>query len=279
MLALVITGCSNDGGPANSTSGTQRANRGEHDHDGEHGREGRGEHDRDGDDHHGEAGEESGIELALNDTYDHTRNGARLILAYDAKSNSFIGTVENTTDKTLDQVRVEVHLSNGKELGPTTPADLEPGKKMDVKLAAATKDFDGWTAHPEVGRGEHGREGRGEHPRRSTGLRSDVQLAEEETRVVIQIVKFETELSEDEVLATARDRLGDFRALPGLIQKYYVKLSEPNRYGGVYIWDSIESLSKFRASELAASIPREYKVKGEPKVEILDALFELRTQP
>ncbi len=46
LLALVITGCSNDGGPANSTSGTQRANRGEHDHDGEHGREGRGEHPR-----------------------------------------------------------------------------------------------------------------------------------------------------------------------------------------------------------------------------------------
>ena len=99
----------------------------------------------------GEEGEESSTELALSKTYDEVRNGARLILAYDAKSNSFNGTVENTTDKTLKRVRVEVHLSNGKELGPTTPADLKPGIKRDVKLTATNKDFDGWTAHPEVG--------------------------------------------------------------------------------------------------------------------------------
>ena len=48
------------------------------------------------------------------------RNGARLILSYDAASNSFKGTVENTTSNVLTRVRVEVHLSNGAELGPTT---------------------------------------------------------------------------------------------------------------------------------------------------------------
>ena len=100
------------------------------------------------------------------------RNGARLILTYDAQSNSFKGTVENTTDETLKQVRVEVHLSNGKELGPTTPADLAPGEKREVQLTATSTDFDRWTAHPEVGEsehshgeehGEHDREGENEH--------------------------------------------------------------------------------------------------------------------
>ena len=114
--------------------------------------------------HTAEEGEESGTELALNETYDKVRNGARLILAYDAQTNSFIGTVENTTDETLKQVRVEVHLSNGKELGPTPSADLAPGEKRDVQLIATSTDFDGWTAHPEVGEGEHGSGGgRGEH--------------------------------------------------------------------------------------------------------------------
>ena len=85
-------------------------------------------------------------------------------MTYDAQNNSFNGTVENTTDKTLQRVRVEVHLSNGKELGPTTPADLAAGEKRDVKLSATSKDFDGWSAHPKVGIGEHGGgEGRGEH--------------------------------------------------------------------------------------------------------------------
>lgn len=115
-----------------------------------------------------EDGEESGAELALNETYDRVRNGARLILTYDAQNNSFKGTVENTTDETLKQVRVEVHLSNGKELGPTPAADLAPAQKRDVQLIATSTNFNGWTAHPEVGEGEHGSDGegkRGEHDR------------------------------------------------------------------------------------------------------------------
>ena len=113
-----------------------------------------------------EDGEESGAELALNETYARVRNGARLILTYDAQNNSFNGTVENTTSETLKQVRVEVHLSNGKELGPTPAADLAANEKRDVQLIATSTDFDGWTAHPEVGEGEHGGGSeRGEHSR------------------------------------------------------------------------------------------------------------------
>ena len=50
-----------------------------------------------------DSGEESSTELTLNETYDNVRNGARLILAYDEQSNSFKGTVANTTDETLTQ--------------------------------------------------------------------------------------------------------------------------------------------------------------------------------
>jgi len=106
--------------------------------------------------------EESGTELALDENYDVVRNGVRLILSYDAQSNSFKGFVENTTDNTLKQVRVEVHLSNGIELGPTTPTDLNPGESIDVNLQATNKDFDGWTAHPEVGESRGGEHGHGE---------------------------------------------------------------------------------------------------------------------
>ena len=165
MLAAVTSGCSTDAEAGDQDSSSIAESRGEHGRDG--GERG-GEHDRDGDRHHGEEGEESGTELALDASYDAVRNGVRLILAYDAQSASFHGTVKNTTSKTLKRVRVEVHLSNGKELGPTTPTDLDPGEERSVKLTATDKDFDRWTAHPEVGSGEHGRgehdrEGRSEH--------------------------------------------------------------------------------------------------------------------
>ncbi len=105
-------------------------------------------------------GEEgSGAQLALDDTFDAVRGGARLVLNYDAPSNAFIGTVENTAGNNLNQVRIEVHLSNGTELGPTTPMDLAPGEVIGIHLPATQASFTGWVAHAEVGGGEAG----GEH--------------------------------------------------------------------------------------------------------------------
>ena len=98
-----------------------------------------------------ESGEESGTQFGLNETFDEIRAGARLVLSYDPDANAFIGTVENTTGAALSRVRVEVHLSNGTELGPTTPIDLEPGQVVDVNLPATNRPFTSWSAHPEVG--------------------------------------------------------------------------------------------------------------------------------
>lgn len=94
--------------------------------------------------------------------------------------------------------------------------------------------------------------------------------------MIIQIIKFESALSEDDVMAVAEERAPQFREIPGLLQKYYVKLDRPNHYGGVYIWDSTESLSAYRESDLAASIPVAYKVIGKPSIEVLNGLFQLR---
>ena len=116
----------------------------------------------------GASDEESTVQLALTDTYDNIRNGAHLIMAYDAASNSFKGTVTNTTGSILPQVRVEIHLSNGVELGPTPSIDLAPDETRPIVLQAMGPPFDMWTAHPEVGPstgsgGEGGAEGGGEH--------------------------------------------------------------------------------------------------------------------
>jgi hypothetical protein len=114
----------------------------------EHSHEGEGEHS------HSEEWEDSEERLALTDTYDHVRHGVRLVLAYHNASSSFVGSVENTTDKILKAVRVEVHLSTGVELGPTDRIDLAPGEKAGVKLEAKGHVFEWWKAHPETGPGE-----------------------------------------------------------------------------------------------------------------------------
>jgi len=149
ILAIIFTGCSNE--PKNSKekeSVTLEAEKEDHARDvGEKGE-----------------GEEDGTQFGLSDVYDDVRNGAHLILTYDAENNIFKGTVENTIDEVIRKVRVEVHLSNGIELGPTTAVDLKPGEKVDVELKASEKDFETWSTHAEVGSSEQGHGGgEGEH--------------------------------------------------------------------------------------------------------------------
>ncbi len=141
VLALALIGCSNS-----SESGEHRG-----DSDSSARAEGSGEHG--GGLESGEQGEETGTQFARNEAYDEVRAGARLILSYDSAANSFKGTVENTTEATLSRVRIEVHLSNGTELGPTTPVVLAPGQAVDVTLEATKEPFTSWSAHPEVGGG------------------------------------------------------------------------------------------------------------------------------
>ena len=140
-----------------ATPGVARSGESEGEHNGGRATEERGGEHREGveagGEHSGEgdSGEESGTQLGLGDTYDAVRAGARLIIAYDRGRNAFVGTVRNVTNGALARVRVEVHLSNGIELGPTTPVDLAPGQVVDVVLEASEQPFESWSAHPEVG--------------------------------------------------------------------------------------------------------------------------------
>ena len=175
--AGVVLGCASDTGivdgrdSGNGAVATQEnSERGGGESGGEHGpggegAEGRGE--QGGGEGGGEGGaagseEASGANLAPDETFDAVRGGARLILSYDAASNAFTGTVENTTGNVLSNVRVEVHLSNGAELGPTTPVDMAPGQVMDVNLTSTQASFTDWIAHAEVGSGAEGGQAGGE---------------------------------------------------------------------------------------------------------------------
>lgn len=94
--------------------------------------------------------------------------------------------------------------------------------------------------------------------------------------MIVQFIRLNSRLKEEELLTKARERKSRFQSIPGLIQKYYVKMDEPGKYGGIYIWDSVESLKSFRESELAQSIPEAYQVIEAPAVELMDLLFQLR---
>lgn len=71
--------------------------------------------------------------------------------------------------------------------------------------------------------------------------------------MIMQIVNLKSPLPEDELPARAQERAPQFRAILGLLQKYYLSWPCYGEYAGVYIWDSRASLASFRESELARS--------------------------
>lgn len=126
-----------------------------HDRDKKEHREAQEGKGHDSDEKKGES-EEDGTMYNLAHSYDMTKHGVNLILKYDDASNSFKGKVTNVSSKTADRVRVEVHLSNGTELGPTTPVNLKPNESHIIIIIDATKkSFEKWSTHAEVDNREH----------------------------------------------------------------------------------------------------------------------------
>jgi hypothetical protein len=60
--------------------------------------------------------------------------------------------------------------------------------------------------------------------------------------MILQLIKLKSSLPEEELLKKAREREPQFKSIPGLVQKYYVKIGESGQYGRVYVWDSPEAL-------------------------------------
>ena len=96
--------------------------------------------------------------------------------------------------------------------------------------------------------------------------------------MIIQFVKFKSSLPDSTFMKTVEERAKQFRKLPGLLQKYYVKDNQTGEVGGVYLWDSAESLSEYQQSELASTIPSAYQIESQPRIEILDVLFTVRSE-
>lgn len=94
--------------------------------------------------------------------------------------------------------------------------------------------------------------------------------------MILQFIKLKSALPEEDILKKANARKPEFIAIPGLLQKYYVKLNEEGKYGGIYVWESQEALLAFKASDLAKSIPQAYEVIETPEIELMNIMFQLR---
>lgn len=95
--------------------------------------------------------------------------------------------------------------------------------------------------------------------------------------MIIQFVRFKSELAMEEAEKVMKKRAPQFRAIPGLIQKFYGVHKETGEFAGIYFWDSEESIREFRQSELARTIASQYKAEGSPRIDLFDVMYTLRS--
>lgn len=95
--------------------------------------------------------------------------------------------------------------------------------------------------------------------------------------MIIHIVRFSSALSAERIQDLFAARSRQYHAVPGLLQKYYLRYDD-GQHGGVYVWDSPESMAAFRASELSRSIGDVYQVT-ESNLDVADVLLALRPEP
>jgi len=93
---------------------------------------------------------------------------------------------------------------------------------------------------------------------------------------ILLLVKFKSALPHDELERRYKKRLPEFKAVAGLVQKYYLYDPASDEWGGLYFWDSQESLEEYMASDLRKSIPEVYEIIGAPRVETVNVIDILR---
>jgi hypothetical protein len=94
----------------------------------------------------------------------------------------------------------------------------------------------------------------------------------------ILVVKFHSGLADFEVHKLLQRRLPSVLLVPGLLQKYYAREGSTGDYVGVHVFDSQESLMRYRHSELSQSLPVAYATSEQPRVETFEVLFPLRPE-
>ncbi len=93
---------------------------------------------------------------------------------------------------------------------------------------------------------------------------------------LVVLVRFKSALGMDEVRKVIDARSGEFKALAGLTQKYYLQDAATGEYGGLYLWKSQGDFLEYRDSDLRASIGAAYQTQGDPRIEVLNVIKTLR---
>jgi heme-degrading monooxygenase HmoA len=100
-------------------------------------------------------------------------------------------------------------------------------------------------------------------------------MSDAQPTVMLIVRGLKSRLSYEEMERRYKERMPQFRDVPGLLQKYYSYDSTTEEWAGIYLWESEEAAAAYLASDLRKSIPSAYELTEPPRVDrfpILDVL-------
>jgi len=100
-------------------------------------------------------------------------------------------------------------------------------------------------------------------------------MCDAQPRIMLIVRGLKSKLSRDELERRYKERLPQFRGVPGLIQKYYSYDEDTGEWAGIYLWDSEDALYEYLDSDLRKSIQAAYELIEPPRIDrfmIVDVL-------
>jgi hypothetical protein len=102
-------------------------------------------------------------------------------------------------------------------------------------------------------------------------------MADVRPAVMLVVRGLKSNLPREEMERRYKERLPQFRAVTGLVQKYYSYDESTGEWAGIYLWESEAALAEYLESDLRKSIAAAYELTGPPRVERFTIVDVLRS--
>jgi hypothetical protein len=102
-------------------------------------------------------------------------------------------------------------------------------------------------------------------------------MAEAQPTLMLIVRGLKSRLPHDEMVRRYKERMPQFRDVPGLLQKYYAYDPSTDEWAGVYLWESEDAARAYLTSDLRKSIPSVYELTDPPRVDRLPIVDALRS--
>jgi len=94
--------------------------------------------------------------------------------------------------------------------------------------------------------------------------------------IMLVVGGLRSDLTYEELEKRYRERMPEFREVPGLVQKYYAYDGDTKEWAGIYLWEDEASLDAYLASDLRKSIPAAYELTAPPRIQRFPLVDVLR---